>query len=214
MADGYQMTSWAFECLPMPSQWLSFEPSTTCRSWRFAGLFPKLEAPDPPLLRQLEIACDRLFKLPKLDTRVRYAAKALAGLLILGVAVGLTELYHGMEETEWSFEQFPYDKVLFWLLLAIGAYPAYLGLRYASRKSEGLRWLMKPVRWIAAAGQICLAPLLWVLAQSQLRLFNGMFLAQGRLETIGLSPAAAGLSPPSAPAATGPAGEGRSERAA
>jgi NTE family protein len=209
MADGYRMTSWTFECLPMPSQWPSFEPSAACRSWRFAALFPKLAAPEAPLLRQLEIACDRLFKLPELDSRVQYAAKVVTGLLILATVLGLSELYREM-----SFEQFPYDKVLFWVLLAIGVYPAYLGLRYASRKSEGLRWLMRPVGWIAAAGQICLAPALWLLAQSQLRLFNGLFLKQGRLETIGLSSAAAGLSPSSVPATTGPAGEGRSERAA
>jgi NTE family protein len=214
MADGYRMTSWAFECLRMPSQWPSFDPSAVCRLWRFTGLLEKLEKPDAALTRQLEIACDRLFKLPKLDHRVQYAVKASAALLILGIVVGLTELYQGMEETEWSFEQFPYDKALFWLLVAIGVYPAYLGLRYASRKSKGLRWLMRPVGWIAAAGQICLAPFLWLLAQSQLRLFNGLFLAQGKLETIGLSSAAAGLSPSSAPAATAPAGGGRSERAA
>ena len=155
MADGYRMTSWAFECLPMPSQWPLLEPSAACRSWRFAALLDKLEKPDAALTRQLKIACDRLFKLPFAEARPPRAVRGPApvALLILGIVVGLTELYSGNGRCGVVLRAVPLRQGA---VLAAARDRRLSGLsRSALRvaKAKGLRWLMRPVGWIAAAGR-------------------------------------------------------------
>jgi NTE family protein len=208
MADGYQIAERALERLARRGEDWAAGPADRHGGWWFAPVRPLLQAPPPALLRRLEIARHRGFKLARLRPRLSLLGATL-GCMLLGGAAGLALRPAAAWLTAWSAAPAPLAAVALAGGLALLA-AALLGVGLGSAALAG--GLRRPLGWAAPLGRLAAALPLWLGARLAL-LAGRSYLRAGRLATLGIPPPA----PPPLPAevpAQPPAPAARPEKAA
>lgn len=181
MLDGYQMSEGELRKAGGIKQLISKKKKVDAPRWRFLEIAPWLAHPNPRYLRQLEVAGELLFKI----FRLSWLVTIVTLLAVVGICFGLWALFK--DEIIAFFSQSITIGKLFVILitLALGFIPKL------SRIFKMFRFLRSPMEFLVRFVTRALPPAIgslfvWI----ALRIYDPLFLRQGKLERLGPPPRA------------------------
>jgi NTE family protein len=150
-------------------------------AWKFLDARTLLADPTAPFLRQLTVAQSRFFKAARLVPAMRWALRLVAAISAAILAMIVRALW-GPVLTR--------PVTLGWVVLTAILIPPLVLLPFLAHRVRALRGLRAPLDWVVRhATWWLLAPVFWLVALIELRIFDPAFLRAGRLATLIPDPA-------------------------